>query len=65
MKASLVVPFSATAATSTQAPSTRPTTAAVPVQLLTARRQIGRFMPLNLTSSGSVARPRDALSANP
>ena len=38
--------------------------AAVPVQSLTARRQAGRSVALNLTNSGSVARPREALSAN-
>ncbi len=31
-------------------------------QFAAARRQVGRFLPLNLTISGSVARPRDALS---
>ena len=53
------------AAASTQAPATRPTITAVPVHLATARRQVGTCVPLNLTISGSVARPRDALSANP
>jgi hypothetical protein len=37
-KAPLAVPSSSAAATSTQAPATMPTTAAVPVQLATARR---------------------------
>ena len=32
-------------------------------ELATARRQVAWSAPLNLTSSGSVARPRDALSA--
>ena len=58
-------PPSNAAAASTQAPAAKPTTAAVPVQPATARRHVGRSVPLNLTISGSVARPRDAVSANP
>ena len=42
-------------------PAARPTIKAVPVQFATARRQVGRSVPLNLIISGSVARPRDAL----
>ena len=45
-------------------PVTTPVTAAVPLELATARRQVGRSVALNLISSGSVASPRDALSAN-
>ncbi len=63
-KALLAVPPSSAATPSAQAPDTRPTAAAVPVQFATARRQAGRSALLNLTSSGSVARPREALSTN-
>ena len=64
-KASLAGPSSRAAATSTTEPVARPAITAVPVHITTARRQVGRSVPLNLTSSGSVARPRDALRANP
>ena len=47
-----------------QAPVSRPVTKAVPVQRATARRQMGRFALLYLTSNGSVARPLEAVSAN-
>lgn len=42
-----------------------PTTTAVPVLSATARRQVGRYVALNLTMSGSVAKPRDTLSMKP
>ena len=64
IKASPAVPPSSRPATMAQAPATRPTISAVPVQRATARRQVGRYVPLNLTTKGSVQRPRDALSAN-
>ena len=63
-KANFAVPLSSAVAIRTNEPETQPTSAAVPVQLATALRQIGGFAPLNLTSNGSVARPRDALSTN-
>ena len=44
-------------------PVTTPVTVAVPVELATARRQVGESVPLNLTISGSVDNPREALSA--
>ena len=47
------------AATSAHAPVIRPATRAVPVHCATARRQVATSVPLNLTSSGSVARPRE------
>ena len=58
------VPPSSAAATSAHAPVIRPVTRAVPVHCATARRQLFTPVPLNLTSSGSVARPREAVSAN-
>ena len=63
-KADLAAPLSTVVTASTQAPVTTPTTPAVPVQLPTARRHVWRSTPLNLTSSGSEARPRDAFRAN-
>ena len=63
-KAPFAEPWITTAAASTPAPVVRPTAAAVPVQRATARRHVRRSVPLTLTSSGSVARPRDAVRAN-
>ena len=63
-KATFAVPPSSTAKASIAAPPTRPTASAVPVQLLTARRQARVWAPLNLTRSGSVDSPREAFSTN-
>ena len=60
-----VVPLSSAATVRMMAPVVRPTVKAVPVHLVMARRHVGMSVPLNLTRSGSVARPRDALSAKP
>ena len=45
-------------------PITMPATSAVPAERLTAQRHARGSASVNRTSSGSVARPRDALSAN-
>ena len=44
---------------------TKPESRAVPVEPAVARRHAGRPVLLNLTSSGSMDTPRDALLANP
>jgi len=63
MNAPLAVPCSTSPAATASTPVSEPTSSAVPELLPTARRQAGRSAPLNLTISGSVARPREAFSA--
>ena len=63
-KASLAVPLSRYAATRAPMAATMPTKKAAPLELATARRQVLVSVPLYLTTSGSVPRPRDALSTN-
>ena len=62
-KASLGVPCSTMAAAMAQAPATSPTVSAVPVLFAVARRHAAGWALLYLTTSGSVARPREALRA--
>ena len=57
-------PCRAAAAASAAVPAISPTTRAVPVVRAVTRRQAAGLTPLNLTSIGSVARPREAVSMN-
>ena len=64
MKPTPTVPVSKAAATNAHVPMAMPETSAVPAERLTAQRQAVGSASVNRTSSGSVARPREALSAN-
>ena len=64
IKPTATVPLSNAAAMNAHVPIAMPATTAVPPERLTAQRQAFGSASVNRTSSGSVARPREALSAN-